>query len=114
MKNIGRYFALHILLFCYSLGYIGSKYASRYEFFSFHFIMCYGIVLFLFFFYAIGWQQVLKCCSLVTAYANKAVTLIWGMMWGALIFGEQITLQKVLGTMIIITGIIWVVKSDND
>ena len=40
--------------------------------------------------YAIGWQQVIKRMPLTTAYANKAVTLVWGLVWGLLLFHEQL------------------------
>jgi len=40
------------------------------------------------------------------AYANKAVTLIWGMIWGALLFKEQITPSKTAGILLVIVGIV--------
>ena len=32
--------------------------------------------------YAFGWQQVIKHLPLTTAYANKAVTVVWGILLG--------------------------------
>ena len=63
--------------------------------------------------YAVLWQQILKRVPLVTAYANRAVTVIWGLIWGLLIFDERITIQKIVGAAIIVTGIMIVVKSDG-
>ena len=40
------------------------------------------------------------------AYANKAVTLIWAMVWGKLIFDERITLSKMAGILLVIAGIV--------
>ncbi len=51
--------------------------------------------------------------SLVTAYANKAVTVLWGLIWGILIFGESITINKLVGVVIIVVGIVVVVRSDD-
>ena len=56
--------------------------------------------------YAVIWQQVLKHLPLVFAYANKAVTVIWGLLWGYLIFSEEVTPNKVLGAVIVIAGIV--------
>ena len=77
------------------------------------FIIFYGIVLVILFGYALVWQQLLKKLPLVTAYANKAVTVIWGLLWGTVIFKEKITLFNLLGAALIILGIYVVVKADE-
>lgn len=56
--------------------------------------------------YALLWQQVIKKFELSIAYANKAMTLLWGLFWGAFLFHEQITITKVLGILIVFTGIV--------
>lgn len=35
------------------------------------------------------WQQILHYLPLTFAYANKGVSLVWGMIWGALFFQEK-------------------------
>lgn len=50
---------------------------------------------------------------LTTAFANKAVTIIWGMLWGVLIFRESITPAMIIGSVVIIAGIWLVVTSDE-
>ena len=65
-------------------------------------------------FYAIAWQQVLKHLPLITTYANKAVTTIWGIIWGFLFFGESISIQRVIGAIIVITGVYLVVTGDEE
>jgi len=107
------YLLLHLLLLLFSLGGVCSKLAARYEVFSLQFFLLYGLVLLNLAFYAIMWQQVLKRMPLVTAYANKAVTVVWGLLWGTLFFGEAITPKKLAGAAIIIAGIVLVVKSDE-
>lgn len=113
MKKIIPFIYLHILLFIYSLGAICSKLAGEQTFLSFKFILFYGLVLANLFLYAIIWQQILKKMSLVTAYANKAITVVWGMLWGILLFKEKITVWNIFGAIIIIIGIVLVVTDDK-
>ena len=63
--------------------------------------------------YAVAWQQILKHFDLSTAFCNKAVTVIWGMVFGAIIFHEKITWNMIIGAVIVIVGVIMVVKSDE-
>ncbi|MEE0391171.1 MAG: EamA family transporter [Lachnospiraceae bacterium] len=100
---------LQILLMVYSLFGICSKLAAQQPFLSFKFIMYYGIVILNLAIYAVCWQQIIKRIPLVTAFANKAVTVIWGLIWGKIFFQEAITAQKLLGAFIIICGIVLVV-----
>ena len=98
---------LHISLLFSSLSGVCSKMASRYtdQIFSFSFIFWFGLVFVIMFAYAIIWQQILKRMPLTVAYANKPVTLIWGIIWGALIFGEKITANMLIGAAVIFAGI---------
>ena len=113
VEKVKPFILLHVLLLVYSLGGICSKLAGQSEFLSMKFIVFYGLVLLDLFIYALVWQQLLKKLPLVTAYANKAVTVIWGMLWGMLIFGEKITLWNVAGALLIIIGIYLVVAADE-
>ena len=106
------FFLLHCLLLLYSFSDIASKLAAGQEFLSFKFILYYGAVIGILGFYAIFWQQILKKIPLITAYANKSVTIIWGMIFGALIFKEQIHWNQILGAIIIIIGVYFVVLED--
>lgn len=97
---------LQIVFFIYSINSITAKFASGKEPFSVPFLILYGLEVVILGVYAILWQQVIKKFELSVAYANKAVTLIWGMIWGALIFKEQITFAKVAGILLVVAGII--------
>ena len=44
--------------------------------------------------YALCWQQVIKRVELSVAYANRAMALLWSLLWAVLLFGEQITVKK--------------------
>lgn len=78
------------------------------------FILFYSMVLLDLAVYAIVWQQILKKLPLVSAYANKAVTVIWGLIWGMVIFKESLTIWNVIGAIVIIIGIYIVVRADAD
>lgn len=97
--------ALHLLIMVYSMSGILSKLAARFPFFSFQFVACYAGMIAILGLYAIGWQQVIKRMPLTSAYANRAVTVIWGILWGILLFNEQITIQKVLGAALVLVGV---------
>ena len=105
---------LHISLLFSSQSGVCSKKASGYtdHIFSLPFIFWFGLVFVIMFGYAIIWQQILKRMPLTVAYANRPVTLIWGIVWGALIFGERITWNMIAGAAVIFAGI-YLVTSDN-
>ncbi len=104
---------LHLILFLYSLESVCSKMAAAQEMFSFKFFFFYGLVLFFLFFYALAWQRILKYMPLTVAYANKGITIIWGMIWGAILFHEAITLKTIIGGAIILAGIFMVVTNNE-
>lgn len=90
-----------------------SKLAGLQEFLSLQFFIYYTIVLLILFVYAIIWQRVIKLLPLTTAFANKAVAVIWGIVFGMIFFGESLTLGKVIGSVLIILGIIFYTKSSE-
>lgn len=96
---------LHILLLFYSFADVASKFAAGFDLLSIGFIVCYLIVLVILAIYALGWQQVIKRMPLTSAYANRGITIVWGIFWGAVFFAEPVTLFKVLGAVMIIAGI---------
>ena len=40
------------------------------------------------------------------AYANKAVTLLWALLWSVLIFHEKLQWNHIAGVAIVIVGIV--------
>lgn len=105
---------LHVLLLFYSLADVASKYAAGYEWLSVGFVVCYAVVLVILAAYALGWQQVIKRMPLTTAYANRGITVVWGIFWGAVLFSEAITPFKVVGAIMIIAGIALFSYADNE
>lgn len=112
--NIKTLFLLHIMLMIYSLSGICSKKAAEYPFLSISFIFYYGCIIGLLGFYAIGWQQIIKRLPLTIAFANKAVTVIWGIVWGTVFFHEPITIGKILGAVLVIIGVVLYSFADKE
>lgn len=106
-------FLLHIMLMIYSMSGICSKLASQQTFLSVKFCFYYGIIILLLGFYAFGWQQVIKRLPLTTAFANKAVTIVWGIIWGAIFFHETITIGKLVGAILVIIGVVIFARADE-
>lgn len=113
MKKARYLIILHIILALFSISGIFSKLAASEEMLSVKWIVYYGAVLAFLFVYALAWQQIIKKMPIVTAYANKAVMVIWGIIWGFVFFSEEITVQKIIGAVIIIAGVYLVVTGDE-
>ena len=113
-KNTKTILALNVLLMFFSLGGIFSKLASKQPFLSLKFILCYGALLFIMFVYAIGWQQIIKRLPLTMAYANRAITIIWGIIWGLLFFNEKLNVGKIIGAVIVIAGVLLYVTESEE
>lgn len=105
---------LHVILGVYAGSSVCSKLAAQQPFLSAAFLLLYGLMLAALVAYAIGWQQVIKHLPLTTAYANKAVTVVWGILLGMAVFGEAVTPRQVVGAVIIIAGIVLFVRADNE
>lgn len=105
-QNNKYFLLLHTLLIIYSLGGICSKKASAESFLSLEFLLYYLLLLLTLVVYALGWQQIIKVLPLSTAFANKAITVVWGLVWGKLIFNENITVGKLIGIGFIVAGIV--------
>ena len=105
---------LNLLLMLYSTSGIFSKLAARQTFLSFKFCLYYACIIALLGIYALGCQQVIKRLPLTTAFANKAVTIIWSMIWGAAVFHEKITPGKLFGALLVMLGVIIFVAADEE
>lgn len=104
-NTIASFLFLHASFLVYTLYPLIGKFATRYEMLSLHFIALYCVVFAILFVYAVLWQQVLKRFPLTTAIANKSITIVWGMIFGLLFFGEQISPKMLIGSALILAGI---------
>lgn len=104
--KLNSIFFMHAAFLVYTLYPLLGKFATRCELLSFPFLALYCVVFGVLFVYAILWQQVLKKIPLTTAIANKSITIVWGMIFGLLIFREQVSLKMIIGASLILSGIL--------
>ncbi len=105
-KKLAVFVALHIMLAIYSVGGVLSKMAAKTTFLGLDFCLYYFGIIVILGVYAIIWQQIIKELPLTVAFANKAVTVLWGIVWGIMIFNETITPIQIVGALLIIIGIV--------
>ena len=105
-SNLFSFLFMHTAFLVYCIYPLLGKFATRYELLSLPFIALYCVVFGVLFVYAILWQQVLKKIPLTTAIANKSITIVWGMIFGLLIFREQVSLKMIIGAVLILSGIL--------
>ncbi|RKM54494.1 transporter [Butyrivibrio sp. X503] len=89
----------------YSLSTVAANLASKHDFLSWKYILFFGLEFFILGVYAIVWQQMIKKFQLSIAYANKALTLMWSMLWNFVIFSQGITPWKVVGVVLVVIGV---------
>lgn len=109
IKNI---IILQAIILIYTFASVVAKFASGEEFLSFKFILFYGLEIFILGVYAILWQQIIKKFEISIAYANRAMSLLWSLVWAVVFFHENITVKNVIGVIIVIIGTI-IVNSDE-
>lgn len=97
---------LQSVFIIYSISSVIAKFASEQNILSFPFVFFACLEVAILGLYAILWQQIIKKFELSIAYANKAMTLLWGLLWGFFIFHEKITAFKVCGILLVIIGIL--------
>ena len=90
----------------YSSTGVFSKLASAEEFLSMGYLLRFGLVILALGVYAVLWQIILKRFPLSRAYLYKSMTVIFSLAFAFFFFGEQITVQNILGAVLIICGII--------
>lgn len=97
---------LHLMLMVYSMSGILSKKAAGADFLSIQFCIYYSGIIVLLGLYAVAWQQILKFLPISIAFANKAVTVVWGIVWGNIFFHESIQINNVIGALLVIIGVV--------
>lgn len=103
--------ALQAAVILYTCTDIAAKLASNYDFLSLGFVVCYGFEIMLLGLYALCWQQIIKKVDISIAYSNRAAAIFWSTLWAAVIFREHISLQNLIGIVVIFAGI-WMVNRD--
>lgn len=109
IKNI---IILQAIIMVYTLSTVAAKFASGQEFLSLNFFLFYGLEILILGIYAIAWQQIIKKFDISIAYANKAMALLWSIVWAIVFFNESITINNIIGIIIVIIGT-FIVNSDE-
>lgn len=90
----------------YSSESIFIKLASYEETMSVSFIIYYGLAICVLGVYAVLWQFVLKRIPLSIAFMCKSITIILILLIARMLFGETITINNILGSGVLLCGII--------
>ena len=110
----GTFLLLQFAMLIFSLSNICSKMAGEQELLSPEFIFWFGGLILTMGLYALIWQQVLKRMPLMTAYANKAVVILWGLLWGRLFFQEPVSVTKIAGAAVVMAGVYLMVTEKKE
>lgn len=110
MERVKDYLFLHLCVMLFSFTSVFSKSASNrfnaggitdpllYLYLFLMLLVCFA--------YAICWQKIIKKFDLNIGFANRSVYLLWSQLWAVTIFGEHLSLQNVLGLLVVLTGVI--------
>lgn len=105
--------ALQACVLLFSVSSVLMKLAAQNPRFSWPWILLYMGALCIIGVYALAWQQFLKRVPLTTAYANRAMTMLWSMVFGVLVFKERVTWNMLLGVVVIGVGVYFVITGDG-
>lgn len=105
--------ALQLSVLLFSASSVLMKLAARHAMLSWPWIGLYFGALCIIGAYALVWQQFLKRVPLTTAYANRAMSMLWSMLFGVVIFHEAVTWNMIAGVVVIGFGIYLVVTGDE-
>lgn len=112
-NKLTKYLFLHFCILLFTVTTILSKYASSYEFLSLSYLMIFALMIIIMGIYAILWQQAIKPFKASIAYSNKSVTTIWTLIFSTVFFHERITINNIIGAVLIIFGVV-LVAMEND
>ena len=103
---VASLFLLELSVMVYSFSTLAGKMASEYEFLSWNYIFYFGLEFCILAVYALLWQQVIKRFQLSIAYANKALGLMWGLLWNYVLFNVAVSKGQIIGVVIVMLGVI--------
>ena len=109
MEKLKNYILLHLNILLFSFTGVFSKAASvQLNKNGLHSILLYVFLILMVlncFIYALAWQKAIKHFDLNVAYANKTVYLIWSQVWAVVIFHENLSLQNIIGLLVVFVGV---------
>jgi drug/metabolite transporter (DMT)-like permease len=114
MKGWKKYLALVGVNLIYAFVSVLTKTASLYDFLSLEYILAIACGVLVLGIYAFSWQQIIKRMPISEAYMFKGTSIVFILLLSAWLFCENITLQNIIGSIIIILGIVLFAKSDKE
>jgi len=94
----------------YACTSIFTKLSGMQETFSLRYFIFVGCAVLVLGTYSLIWQQILKKVPVSDAYMFKGSSLIFVLLISAAIFGEGITINNVIGSLMIVSGIVLFAK----
>lgn len=110
-KRFQTYLALISVNLIYACTSICTKMASRQEMMSWPYLFWIACAIGVMGVYAVFWQQIIAKMPISTAYMFKGTSLVFVLLISVLLFGESITVNNLIGSVIIIVGIVLFAKS---
>ena len=101
LKNV---LMLQGVIVLYSVSSVMSKEASGSGGDILRFLFFFGMEFVMLGVYAILWQQMIKRFELSVAYANRSMAVVWSMVWAVVFFHDTITIQNILGVLLVVIG----------
>lgn len=115
MKNVKwkNILQLQAVVIIYTISSVMAKTASGHKKEHLLFLLFFGLEFILLGIYALLWQQMIKKFELSVAYANRAMAILWSMIWAVLFFHDRITIRNIVGVAIVLVGIV-LVNTDKE
>ena len=115
MKNVKwkNILQLQTVVIIYTISRVMAKRASGHKEEHLLFLLFFGLEFILLGIYALLWQQMIKKFELSVAYANRAMAILWSMIWAVLFFHDRITIRNIVGVAIVLVGIV-LVNTDKE
>ena len=113
MKKIMNIVQLQGVIIIYTISSVMSKKASASNGDVLRFAFFFGMEFVILGIYALLWQQMIKRFELSVAYANRSMAVFWSMIWAVVFFHDMITVQNVIGVLLVIIGNI-IINADQE
>ena len=104
---------LQAVVMLYTLSSVAAKFAAGQPPLSQGFLLFYGVEIVLLGIYALAWQQVIKHWELSVAYANRSMAILWSLIWAVVFFRESVTINNIIGVVIVFLGTMLVNQNDE-
>ena len=111
--NLKNVFLSIVLYMFFSTSSVFMKYASSQQT-LFMSLVFYALSMLTLGIFALLWQKLLKKFDLSKVYVFKSTTIIWGMIFGFLLFREPVTIKMIIGSVITIIGICLIIGDKQD